>query len=239
MSAGVNERRALVLGGTGAVGSAVLNALARAGVPTTFTYHRSAERARALAAELGQTPLAIDLADAVALRRALGALPEPPDIVIHCAAKSYGTISFDALDDEMWREVFAVNCQSAHIAAQVLSPHMAALKRGHFVFTGALDRTQSLPLPPCFAASQGALGAMTMALAKELGPSGVRVNLVALGLLEDGLSRDIGEELVKDFANFSALRRRGTAAEVAKLIVWLALENTYVSGKVLSVNGGI
>jgi 3-oxoacyl-[acyl-carrier protein] reductase len=83
------------------------------------------------------------------------------------------------------------------------------------------------------------LSAMTMALAKELGPSGIRVNMVALGILDSGLSRELNPKLVADYKTFSALRRLGTPAEAAKAILWLALENTYMNGKVLSVNGGI
>jgi 3-oxoacyl-[acyl-carrier protein] reductase len=83
------------------------------------------------------------------------------------------------------------------------------------------------------------LSGMTMALGKELGPRGVRINMVALGLLEGGLSRQIAPALVADYKTFSALRRLGQPDEAARVILWLALENTYVNGKVLSVNGGL
>jgi 3-oxoacyl-[acyl-carrier protein] reductase len=78
-----------------------------------------------------------------------------------------------------------------------------------------------------------------MALAKELGPGGVRANVVSLGMLEEGLSREVDPKLMADYKSFSALRRLGTPAEAAKAILWLALENTYVNGRVVAVNGGI
>ena len=65
------------------------------------------------------------------------------------------------------------------------------------------------------------------------------MNQVALGVLEDGLSRTLDAAVVQQYLKFSALRRRGTPSEVARAIAWLLLENTYVTGKVIPVNGGI
>src|SRR5437764_218394 len=77
------------------------------------------------------------------------------------------------------------------------------------------------------------------ALAKELGSRGVRINVVTLGLLEGGLAREVDPKMQADFKNFSALRRLGKPDEAAKAILWLALENTYINGRALPVNGGI
>lgn len=232
---------ALLFGGTGAVGAEVLKGLARAGIPTAFTWFRSAERARALAAELSQRPLQVDLASAAATRAALRGLHESglrPTLFIHCAAV-IRSAALAELTDEDWRQAQAVNCQSAFIAVQALAPAMVEQKEGHIVLVSALDRTQSARLPVQFAVSQGALSTLAMALAKELGPSGVRANVVSLGMLEQGLSRAVDPKLMTDYRNFSALRRLGSAAEAAKAILWLALENTYINGRVVAVNGGL
>jgi 3-oxoacyl-[acyl-carrier protein] reductase len=237
----LNPPRALVFGGTGVLGAEVLRGLARASVPTAFTWHQSRERAHALASELSQRPVQVDLSDAVATRAALRGLREEgfvPNLFIHCAGVNPGA-SLGDITDEQWGKTMAVNCHSAFIACQELAPAMAQAGEGHFVLVGALDRTQSAPSPVHFAASQGALSAMAMAVAKELGPKGVRINVVALGLLEGGMSREVGEKLVADYKGFSALRRLGRPEEAAKAILWLALENTYMNGKVLPVNGGI
>ena len=237
----LNPPKALVFGGTGSVGSEVLRGLARANVPTAFTWNQSRERAHTLASELSMRPVQVELSDAVATRAALRALREEgfmPNLFIHCAGVNQGA-SLGDITDEKWAKSMAVNCQSAFIACQELAPAMAQAGEGHVVLVGALDRTQSAPSPVHFAASQGALSAMAMAVAKELGPKGVRINVVALGLLESGLSREVGEKLVADYKGFSALRRLGRPEEAAKAILWLALENTYMNGKVLPVNGGI
>jgi 3-oxoacyl-[acyl-carrier protein] reductase len=237
----LNPPRALVFGGTGTLGAEILRELARASIPTAFTWHQSREKAHALASELSMRPLQVDLSDAAATRSALRALREEgfvPNLFIHCAGLN-ASASLGTITDELWHKTMAVNCQSAFIACQELAPAMAQAGEGHLVLVGALDRTQSAPSPVHFAASQGALSAMAMAVAKELGPKGVRINVVALGLLEGGMSREVGEKLVADYKGFSALRRLGRPEEAAKAILWLALENTYMNGKVLPVNGGI
>lgn len=241
MQARVTPGRALVFGGTGAVGSEVLRGLARAGIPTVFTYNQSKDKAEALARECSQRAFQCDLAQPSAIRTLLQNLEHEdvsPTIFIHCAAISR-FLPIDKINEDDWMTTHAVNCHSAFVACQELAPHMASKKEGHIVLVGALDRSQSIPLPIHFAASQGMLSAMTMALAKELGSSGVRVNMVALGILDSGLSRELNPKLVNDYKTFSAMRRTGTPAEAAKAILWLALENTYMNGKVLSVNGGI
>ncbi len=241
MRADVSSSQALVFGGTGAVGSAVLRGLAEARVPTVFTYHRSHERAEALAAEYAQRAVCVDLSRPAAIRELIDELDRTqaaPDLLIHCAAQSRN-LELAGIDDDAWRAVHGVNVQAAFVACQALAPRMARRTRGHVVLVGAMDRSQSIPLPVHFAASQGALAAMTMALGKELGPHGIRVNMVALGLLNAGLSREISPRLVADYENFSALRRIGTPDEAARAILWLALENTYMNGEVLPVNGGL
>lgn len=241
MQSRLTAPKALVFGGTGFVGAEVLRGLARAGVPTAFTWHASRERAHALAEELSQRHVQVDLSSAAATRAAVRGLVGEgfqPNVFIHCAGVNRLATLAELTDDD-WQRAQAVNCQSAFLAIQELAAGMALEKEGHIVLVGALDRTQSAPMPIQFAVSQGGLSALTTAVAKELGPKGVRINLVTLGLLEGGLARAVNPKLVADFKNFSALRRLGQPAEVAKAILWLALENTYMNGRVMPVNGGM
>jgi 3-oxoacyl-[acyl-carrier protein] reductase len=227
-------KRALVLGGTGTVGTAVLRELAACGVSAVFTFHRSEAKARMLATELGHTAIQIDLGDPVATAAMLDA-QEPVDIVIHCAATT-AALALPEVDIAAWQHAMTVNVHSAFLAIRWIA---ARNRRCDIVLVGGLDRTQSLPLPVHFAASQGALSAMVMAAAHELGPHDIRINLVALGPLEGGISAGLAARRRKDYERFSALRRVGKPEEAAKVIVWLARENSYLQGKVISANGGI
>ena len=231
--------RALVTGGTGAVGFEVVRALRGAGVPVDFTFHRSRERAQVLA-ETGACPHEVDLRSGASWRSLLGRLVdggEGPDIFVHCAGVSRRAALGQITEDD-WEDAFRINVRAAFLACQALAP-LFERTGGDVVLLGALDRGQSLPIPAHFAATQGALGAMAMALAKELGPRQVRANVLALGPLEQGLSRELAPEIIQDFLTFSALRRLGAPGEVARAVRWLALENRYLSGKVIPVNGGL
>lgn len=234
-------RTALVTGGSGALGSEVVRALAAADTRVAFTYRRSREKADSIAKETGATAHAVDLCDRAATRALVASLAKDgiePDVFVHCAGISRPATLADT-DDATFDEVTHVSARAAWVLAQALAPVMTKGKRGDIVLPGALDRTQSAAMPVHFAAANGALAATAMALAKELGPSGVRANFVAFGPLEGGISRDLDPKLLADFRSFSALRRLGTPAEAARFLAWLALENTFVTGKSIPVNGGL
>jgi len=234
-------RGALVIGGSGTVGRVVVEKLARTGVPIWFTYHAGEAVAYELAEITGAKALSLDLTKRGAVRdlfaqvdRAGGTV----DVLVHAAAVNTGQ-SFLDLTPEEWERLTAVNLTGALAACQELGRRTPEGGEADVVLVGALDRTQSLPIPAPFATTQGALGALAMSAAKELGSRGVRVNMVALGPLEQGLSQTLAPAVLEDFRAYSALRRVGTANEAADAIVWLALENTYMNGKVLPVNGGV
>ncbi|QRN92942.1 SDR family oxidoreductase [Archangium violaceum] len=234
-------RRALVFGGTGYLGSAVLRGLAEADVPAEFTWHTSAERARALEAELKQRAHGLDARDAGAIRRLCASLESEgrtPDVVVHCLGVGQDRALAD-ISEEDWAALHAINVRSAFLAIQSLAGPMAARGGGDIVLTASYDGSRPMPVPAHFAATQGALCAMVRALSKELGPKGIRVNLVTPGLLEGGVSQSVDARLGEDFRKFSAYGRRGNATEVSRAILWLALHNTYMTGAVLAVNGGL
>ena len=230
------DRSIVVLGGTGAIGSAVLRQLAQRELTADFTYFTSGSKARYLTEEHRHRGWQVDLGDAAATRQWLQSLTRVPNVLIHCAAVTGSEIA-TGITDQAWDRMLAVNTRSAFVVANHMAAH--ATERTDIVLTGAMERTQSLPLPLHFAASQGALAAMVMALAHELGPRDVFVNMMTFGVIDGGLSQGLDAQSRQDYERFSALRRIGTADEAATALLWLALENTYIQGKVIPVNGGI
>jgi 3-oxoacyl-[acyl-carrier protein] reductase len=226
-------RRPLVLGGTGHVGEAVLRGLRERGLDAVFTWHGDGERARALAGELDHRAVECDVRDSARLR---AVVDFAPDVVVHCAAVAdHGAL--EELGDERWDEVMAVNARSAFVIAREAAPRMTA--GGDLVFCASLDGLQAVPSPAHFAASQGALAGLTRALSKELGPRGIRVNLVMMGVLDGGIARALDPARRRDYEKFAALGRVGTAAEAARAILAVALDNEFMTGAILPITGGL
>lgn len=231
------QRRVLVLGGTGAVGRAVLKSLAAKGVAADFTYHENRDLAQALAAEYGFKGHRVDFRDPQGYGELFAALEADvlPNTLIQCAAQS-AALGLAAIDLQTWSSTFAINVDSSYRVCQWFLQQDGP---ADVVLLSGLDRGQSLPLPVHFAASQGAVTAMSMALAHEFASADKRINSVVLGVLDEGLAAGLDPKTIAAFETFSALRRKGSAEEAARAIVWLALENDYMNGKVMTLNGGL
>ncbi|MFZ5892064.1 MAG: SDR family NAD(P)-dependent oxidoreductase [Myxococcota bacterium] len=236
------SERAWVIGGSGTVGRAVVQELARRGLDCSFTWHESENTARELERLTGARALRFDASKPQEVDGWVQyAVSEfgLPRVLVYAAGISAGK-SLAELDVAEFEHALRVNVTAPFALLRALGAAVShANAKLDAVLLGALDRGQSLPLPVHFASSQGALSALTMAIARELGPLGVRVNQIALGVLEAGLSRTLDAAVIDQYLKFSALRRRGSPAEVARAVAWLALENTYITGKVIPVNGGI
>src|SRR5206468_6819989 len=130
----------------------------------------------------------------------------------------------DAVDEATFDRIFAVNTKSVFFAAQAAVRHGAH----ELVLMSSIDGVRSVPSPVAYAASKGAVSALATSLAKELGPRGVRVNVVAPGILDAGASAVLADDVKREYVKHCAMKRFGRATEVAELVAWLALENTYV-----------
>jgi 3-oxoacyl-[acyl-carrier protein] reductase len=247
----VTAHRCLVLGGSGALGRAVCAALAGEGARVAFTYHEGEAGARAVAEAVPDAvALRADLRSVAALEdavdRAAGALGGV-DGFVQCAGLGVTTapanvrthVEMPAVDEQAWDRMMDVNAKSTFFAVRRVAGVMAKGGGGNVVLVGSVDGVKPVPSPVHYAASKGALAGMTGAMAKELGESGIRVNMVAPGILESGMSRALPEPLLQDYLKHCGLRRVGRLEEVAGLVGWLTLHNTYVTGQVMLVDGAL
>jgi 3-oxoacyl-[acyl-carrier protein] reductase len=240
-------KRCVVLGGSGQLGRAVCEALSASGARVGLTYFRGRDVADDLIQRLpGTSARNADLTSLPALEQACDDLASDlggVDALIHTAgigtARDPG--GFDKIPDidlDGWDRVMAVNVRSAFFAVKRLLPRLTETK-ANVVLMGSIDGLRSVPAPIHYGASKGALRAMVLALSKELGPSGVKVNMVAPGVLEGGLSRTMPEDLRAEFFKHCGMKRMGRFGEIAALIAHLALENTYMTGQAIMVDGAL
>ncbi len=232
----------LVVGGSGAVGAAVVRELIGAGDDVAWTWRTEQTRVDELKREFPAAhAVRLDLLDASSIDGAvdeavtqLGGL----DALVFAAAPpllSYPSITdLTAADFDL---TFTVAVRGAFLASRSAVRHLG--DGGNIVLVGSVDGVKALPTPPHHAAGNGALAGLARSMAKELGPSNIRVNLVAAGLLDEGRSLVTPADLVDQYERHSALRRRGTTTEAAVVIAWLARSNTYLTGRSICVDGGL
>lgn len=225
----------LVTGGSRGIGAAAVRAFCAAGYAVSFFYEKSTEAAQALSAECGATHIQCDITDADAVKEAISSLL-PVDILINNAAVAhYGLIS--QITAEEFHHLFAVNVEGSFHCIQAVLPAMLRKQQGCILNLSSMWGQVGASCEVAYSASKGAIIALTKALAKELGPSGIRVNCVCPGVIRTDMTAHLGEETLQMLAEETPLGRIGTAEDVAQALLYLASAD-FVTGQILPVNGG-
>ena len=232
----------IVLGGSGAVGHEVCTALVNAGARLGFTFHRNETNG------IDAIGKPLDVTDVAAIDRTLNEFFDEfgrIDALVNCAAVAGGPRNGSAfhhvmsdVDESSWDAMLDINAKSSFFAVRRASMLMRG-RGGNIVLLGSIDGVKPAPSPVHYAASKAALSGMAKAMAKELGPEGIRVNVVAPGVLESGLSRALPDDLRNEYLKHCAMKRLGRLEEVASLVVWLATQNTFVTGQTIVVDGAL
>ena len=243
--------RCLVFGGSGALGGDVCRVLAGSGARVAFTWNKGEEAAGRLSKDLPEAhAMRADLLDVSEVERVVdeaAALLGGIDAFVQCAGVAI-TVEcagptahhrMPAIGPAEWDRMMDVNVKSTFFACRRVIEIMRKGGGGNIVLTGSIDGVKPAPAPVHYAASKGALAGMTQAMAKEIGEFGIRVNMVAPGIMEAGLSRSLPANLLQEYVKHCGLRRVGRLREIANVIAWLARENTYVTGQTILVDGAL
>lgn len=238
---------ALITGGSRGIGAAAARLFARRGWGVALGYGHSQMQAEALAAELsrlGAPAISIqaDVADWPQVRRMVDTVLEnfcQLDILVCSAGISHlGLIS--QIDEDQWRRLFAVNVDGVHHCCRAVLPHMLERKSGSIVTVSSMWGQVGASCEAAYSATKGAVIAYTKALAQELGPSHIRVNCVAPGVIDTEMNARLAPEDLAVLADQTPLGRIGTPEEAAAAIAFLAGdEASFLTGQVLSPNGGM
>ena len=243
----LDGKRCLVTGGSRGLGRAIGVAFARRGAQVAFTYSTDdadAEDAKRAVAEAGSEPLVFkgSVADAAHARATADAVAKAwggIDVLV-CNAAVTQILPISLLDEADWDLVMDVNVKGTYLFARAALRHMIRQKRGAILTIGNFASERVIEAPVHYAASKSALRGFTEALAREVGRHGVRVNLLAPGLLERGLSQTLPQHRVDEFTDQSALHRLGGLDEIAELAAWLVSDDaSFVSGSKLVADGGL
>lgn len=243
---------ALVVGGSGGIGSAIARGFAARGVPLGITYRRNQEAADAVAREVGEAGGScsvhqVELGDLDSVRGCFDALVEEHGhihTVAHAAGTHIDQPYVSQVTPEQWRNTMNLDVNGFFHVAHSAMPHLRE-SRGSIVFVSSSGLRRFPPGDVLSVAPKGAIEALMRGIAREEGRFGVRANNVAVGVVDAGLFPKLVErgELSKAWVDAAMrntpLKRFGTPDEIADAVIFLASNQAkYITGQTLFVDGG-
>jgi len=234
-------RRAVVTGGAGAIGAAIVRALAAAGMHVAVCA-RTADDARSVAE--GDGAFAADLADPASVERMATAIAAagPVDVLVNCAG--WGDVQpFLEATPETWDTMLAVNLRAAIQLSHAFLPGMAERGWGRLVFIGSDAGRVGSRNEAVYAAAKGGVNAFCKSIAHEVARRGVTCNVVSPGPTETprlAAYREEHPEKIAPLLRRIPMGRVGAPEDVAALAAFLCSDAaSYITGQVISVNGGL
>ena len=222
-------------GGSRGIGAAAVRLFARRGDRVWFLYEKNDEAAHAVAAETGALPIRCDVADEVRVTDALSAIPDVDVLINNAGIAHYALIN--QITPDQWHRIFAVHVDGAFYCIRAALPHMLRQQSGCILNVSSMWGQIGASCEAAYSATKGAILALTKALAQELGPSGIRVNAVAPGVIQTDMCAHIDPSVMEGLQQQTPIERLGTPEDIARAMVYLA-DAAFVTGQVLPVNGG-
>lgn len=225
----------VITGGSRGIGAATVELFAARGDRVTFLYEKNHAAAKAVADKTGAAAICCDVADGEAVNRAFSQIGDVDILVCNAGTMYFGLLSQMAEDE--WNRLFAVNVGGIYHCVNAAMPSFLKTHRGSIVTVASMWGQVGASCEAAYSATKGAVIALTKALAKELGPSGIRVNCVAPGVILTDMCANVAPDILAGMAVETPLGRNGMPMDVAKAIAYLA-DAEFVTGQVLGVSGG-
>ena len=225
----------LITGGSRGIGAAAVELFAQRGDRVWFLYEKNHEAARAVAEKTGATPICCEVADGRAVQAAFQQIGPVDVLVCNAGICQYGLMSMTA--EEEWDRIFAVNVKGIYNCVNGALPFFLKKQAGSIVTVSSMWGRVGASCEAAYSATKGAVIALTKALAKELGPSGIRVNCVAPGVILTDMCAQVEPGILEEMARDTPVGRNGRPEDVARAMAYLA-DTEFITGHVLNVDGG-
>ena len=240
-------KNVLITGASRGIGAAAARQFAAEGWNVALNYCRSREKALALAAELsaaGTKAVALegDVSDPVQAAAVVAAAETmgPLDALVCCAGIALPQQLLIDTTDEQWRKVMGVDLDGVFYTIRAAYPGFVRRQGGAIITVSSMWGVTGGSCEAAYSAAKAGVIGLTQALAKELGPSHVRVNCVAPGVIDTEMNGHLSPEDMEALGEETPLGRIGTPEEIAKTIYFLASERaSFITGQVLRVDGGM
>ena len=238
------ERKVIVTGGSRGIGAACVKRFSIAGDRVAFTYcsdSASAAKVRNSAPSGRIRPVKADFSKpgqaSKAISRCLDILGGC-DVLVCCAGIQHIGLLQDMSDSEI-SSVLSVDLSACIACARDVSRQMIRNHSGSILFTGSVWGAVGASCEAVYSAAKAGLEGLTRALAKELGPSGIRVNCVEPGVIDTDMNKHLSNEEIRSLTDATPLCRTGRPEEVAEAVFFLSSDKaSFITGAVLPVGGG-
>jgi len=225
----------VITGGSRGIGAEAVGLFAARGDKVYFLYEKAHEAAAAVAAKTGATAICCDVADAQAVKAAFAQIPDVDVLVCNAGICHTGLLS--QISEAEWDRLFAVNVKGIYHCVNAATPYFLRKQAGSIITVSSMWGQVGASCEAAYSATKGAVIALTKALAQELGPSGIRVNCIAPGVILTDMCANVAPETMEDLKEQTPIGRNGTPKDVADAMLYLA-DADFVTGQVLPVNGG-
>lgn len=229
-------KKVLITGGSRGIGAACVRKYAREGFDVTFLYERSEQAAEKLSEETGARAVRCDVSDSEQVRTALGS--GDFDVLVCNAGVSVEGLVQDLTDDE-WDRLSGVNLDGVLNCVRAVVPGMISEKSGSIVLMSSMWGRSGASCEAAYSATKAAVIGLGQGLAKELGPSGIRVNMVAPGVIDTDMNKGRSPEDWGEIFVDTPLGRAGKPEEVAELVYFLTSDKAaFITGQTIGIDGG-
>ena len=225
----------VITGGSRGIGKAAVELFAARGDRVYFLYEKEHEKADAVAAATGAVAVCCDVADRQAVFAAFEKIPDVDLLICNAGIMDFAPINL--LPEQRWDRLFDVNVKGIYNCVSAALPAFLQKQRGCILTVSSMWGQVGASCEAAYSATKGAVIALTKALAMELGPSGIRVNCVAPGVILTDMCAGLEPETLAGLAEDSCVGRNGTPEDVAKAMAYLA-DAEFITGEILAVNGG-